>query len=348
MVQTLPQQSGPVTMLQSRSSAGQPGQQRGRPGSMVYRPAKVPIQPYAFTSTPSLGPAAQWPHEQATYLRTTPSITNMAPKHESPSVGRTQPFASVSMTNLTQTGSQVLSVQSFRDDSMLPSRPPSSPSRPRHQSGHMAGSPAQGTPTSKSTPDRYRRAGSRLYDAPISPQGLTMPSGSGMATVGHIHMAQPPVTIDRNKSGMRPNSFHATTATSVAVDDMHLYRQRVPEEIRRFRRRSMHTLESVDYPIPLNLQEPFGRKQKSQDVSRIQCGTEQYQAILQRNDVEQKLQRPSPLPSRSATASGGLSNTRDSTVRHSRHSSTDSAHSSPSNNNAASNHNSRPSSSVRT
>lgn len=53
----------------------------------------------------------------------------------------------------------------------------------------------------------------------------------------------------------RPHSFYGSVPVS-AVDDIHVYRQQSQEDAaRRFRRRSMHTLDSADYPKPLSPQE---------------------------------------------------------------------------------------------
>ncbi|KAJ2906861.1 hypothetical protein MKZ38_010359 [Zalerion maritima] len=338
LVQTLPQQSGSVTMLQSRTPSGQPSQQyqqqRVRPGPQTgYRPAAAPIQPYAFTSTPTLNSNSQWQYQQQQYAHlrsgSTPS-TSTTSSMESGSVGRSRHFASASMTNLPQTASPNIGGTGSRDDSALPPRA-------RLQSTYQTG-------TSKATPDRYRRPGPRYSDGMVTPQGSAIPSGSGMATAGHIYTSQPPVSVGKSR---RANSFYAGSSGTAAADDMQLYRHPASDEKRRYRRRSMHTLDSADYPSPLTPQELFAQANQPVEPARSQLALPQTQQQPRGDNSQQQSQRSSPSSSRPTTASTQLSSGNNSNSgdmpQHARHGSADSARSSKSNGNH-SNNNSRPSS----
>lgn len=359
LVQSLPQQSGPATMLQPRvSGQSSPHQaqhqlpqqaqtQRIRPAA-GYRPAASPIQPYAFTSTPSLGPS---PHLQ--HRRSSSTSSNSTSGLE---IGSNR-FASTSMTNLTQS-THPKPMIGARDDSVLPSQSRISPTSPHPQSFHIPGSSAQISHTqptlaSKSIPDRYRRVGLRHSDGMIASQGSAVSSGSSMATVGHIYAAPSPVLVGRHRIGNengnkgRPGSFAGKVVLG-AMDDMQVGRQRVPEEAKRFRRRSIHTLDSTDYPSPLTPQALFAQQVNSEKFSRPQP------AALQHQHVQPQLQpqKMSAISSRPITANPSVP-TGSPNSRHSHHDSADSARSSYSANDnigagSCSGSNSRPSSSVST
>ncbi len=276
LVQAYPQQSSTVTMLQTRpasasgmlqSTQAQAGQQHG--GSQqqkrnsfygtsgAYRGVSGPIQPYAFTSTPSLTPSAQWQQFRASSTPAVPTIQTFEN-------ARSRHPASSSMTNLPSTSAMGYPAGGgSRDDSALPGARRVTPT-PRPQSAYMAGSAAQvsfaqATPT-KTSPERYRRPVPRATDSTSVPQSQMQssapPSGSGMATIGHLYNNGRNVPDPRNRSrtpafASRPTSFYASMPGS-AADDIQLYRhQAQQDEVKRFRRRSMPTLDSADYPKPL-------------------------------------------------------------------------------------------------
>lgn len=242
-----------------------------------------------------------------------------------------------------------------RDDSVLPSQSRISPTSPHPQSFHIPGSSAQISHTqptlaSKSIPDRYRRVGLRHSDGMIASQGSAVSSGSSMATVGHIYAAPSPVLVGRHRIGNengnkgRPGSFAGKVVLG-AMDDMQVGRQRVPEEAKRFRRRSIHTLDSTDYPSPLTPQALFAQQVNSEKFSRPQP------AALQHQHVQPQLQpqKMSAISSRPITANPSVP-TGSPNSRHSHHDSADSARSSYSANDnigagSCSGSNSRPSSS---
>lgn len=247
LVQTYPQQPAPVAMLQTRPSSGSglqspshqyPGTQpqrnnfQGRSASGGAAPAyrnSGPIKPYAFTSTPSLNSTSQW--QQVGAPRPSPTSNRPAPRAPEP--------------NRMAMG---VGVTGSRDDSAIPQRRSISPAQ-RPQSSYMAStsstqlSLAQATPV-RAPPDRYRRPGLAQHGRSPSAQ----PSGSGMGSAGQLYTAPPIVPISP-RSSMPPGSRPSTMSGS-AVDDTQVYHPPSQDE-KRLRRRSMHTLDSADYPNPL-------------------------------------------------------------------------------------------------
>ncbi|KAI1340544.1 hypothetical protein F5Y15DRAFT_42728 [Xylariaceae sp. FL0016] len=252
LVQTYPQQSGTVTLLQMRpssatgimpagsqthpSQAYMGNQQRnsihglsGSVGGQGYRGSSAPVQPYAFTSTPSLANGGQWQAPQYGGYRM--------------SSGTTVPTMQQMTDARAQTGSTP---------------------RPQLNGANNQLTFAQ-VVAAKASPERYRRPAPRHTDS--SPaistaqqtqlQSSATPSGSGMATVVHLYnpraMPDRQNVIQRNTPVMlnRPHSAYG----SMAVDDMQLHRLTSEEEAKRFRRRSIHSINSSDYPKPLTPQD---------------------------------------------------------------------------------------------
>ncbi|WYZ40597.1 hypothetical protein EsH8_IV_000938 [Colletotrichum jinshuiense] len=269
LVQTYPQQTSIVTTLQSRSSVNMiPAQaqanqqymaaqqtQRNFSGSGIYRGSNAPIQPYAFTSTPSLNTTGQWQQYGGGY-RTASSPTvptqGMAQGHDA---NRSRHAGNSSMSSATYNHGMGTSKGGSRDDSAIPAARTISHA-PRPQSAYLAGNTAQQmnfaqTPAAKTTPDRYRRPALQQQ-----PRQASVPSGSGMATVSHLYNS--PGSNDQKSASVRgrnpsfqgrPNSYYG------AVDDMQLNHHHMAEDGVRLRRRSMHSLDSADYPKPLTPQE---------------------------------------------------------------------------------------------
>jgi hypothetical protein len=305
MVQTFPQQTGTATMLQTGPSSAtgmmpghsqspsQSGQQysqsnrnsfHGLPGSTGGQPSYRgisggPIQPYAFTSTPTLSNSGQWQSYGA--LR-----TGSAPSLPTGGSGRPQYHSSASMTNLHQTSksSSAMSQGMSRDDSALYSTS-------RQTSSQQMG--ASGQPTfaqvvsGRPAPDRYRRQPSRDHQSGVSfqPQnsGSAAPSGSGMSSVLHLYSArgpgQPPIPRNSATLAARPHSLYGYIP-GMAADDILVQRQPTEAELKRFRRRSMHSFDSSDYPNPLTPQE---LKKQSEEALRSR-----------KSSISDKPQKPSP------------------------------------------------------
>lgn len=288
LVQTYPQQSGTVTMLQTRSGSGsggmpsqpQSGQQYGSPRqhrnsfhgmpdvAATYRGSTAPIQPYAFTATPSLNPTGQWqpyPTFRASSSSAVPTVQSFDQHNAYP---RARHAANSSLPNLSSGGS--------RDDSALPlpgARRGSGTSRPQsaYFSSSTASSSAISPSSAKNQPDRYRRPAVR--NAESGPTGSAAPSGSGMASVGHLYN---PSTSNRERrpspsSQSRPTSFHAKMQGS--VDDMQLYRS--SDDAKRFRRRSMPALDTA--LLPKSLTPPDSRKPDGTSVDQSTKSTDKDQ-----------------------------------------------------------------------
>ncbi|KAK9417996.1 putative Protein BNI4 [Seiridium unicorne] len=266
---------------QSQSGAGQPyasnsqsqrnaypGLPSGVGGQTSYRGISAgPVQQYAFTSTPALGNGGQWQPYGALRTSSTPVLpTTQTVGSNAPSRPQYQTHAS--MTNLPS--SAKVSVQGMtRDDSSLPTG--------TRQSGMPASQPTFAQVASgKAAPERYRRAtprttvdtasshSSQSQTTPSvstsgSGSGSAMPSGSGMATVVHLYnprvMGQK-MAIPRNSATLaaRPHSLYGYVP-GMSADDMLIQRQPTEDELRRFRRRSMHSIDTSDFPNPLTPQE---------------------------------------------------------------------------------------------
>ena len=125
----------------------------------------------------------------------------------------------------------------------------------------------------KSSPDRYRRnhrraeTGGALKSTPSFQGGSAMPSGSGMATVGHLytHPTQTSstptlTTYPSYHNGPSPGSSkeHDSNASSrlASKDDMNVQRQSSSELAKRYRRRSISSLEAKDYAIEAQPTQP--------------------------------------------------------------------------------------------
>ncbi|KAF9874122.1 hypothetical protein CkaCkLH20_08494 [Colletotrichum karsti] len=234
----------------------------GMASTGVYRGSNAPVQPYAFTSTPSLNTTGQWQQYGNGYrTASSPAVpTQGMMQGQDGSRPRHTQSSSVSYTHNLGT-----SKGGSRDDSAIPAARTNSHA-PRPQSAYLAGST---TPQmtfaqaagAKTTPDRYRRPAPQQQQ----PRQTSAPSGSGMATVSHLYNApndQKSTSVrSRNaNSQARPNSHYG------AVDDRQL--NRPAEDSMRLRRRSMHSLDSADYPKPLTPQE-FSPPEESTRPDRV-------------------------------------------------------------------------------
>ncbi|KAL7627076.1 bud neck involved protein [Parahypoxylon ruwenzoriense] len=286
LVQAYPQQSGTVTLLQTRpnsSSAIMPGPSGTQPnqaymansqrngyhgvsggsigGPTVYRGnTTAPVQPYAFTATPSLANGGQWQQYGAYRSSNIPTMQMADPNSMAarPRYASNSPSTSGNNSNAQST----MAVGISQDDSRIMST-----SAPRPQLAPLNISPNQPTfaqvAAAKASPERYRRPSPRYTDSSPGvmqtpqPQGSAIPSGSGMATVVHLYnpraMPDQKARMVRSSAAVanRPHSAYG----SMAMDDMHLHRHGPEQETKRFRRRSIHSINSTDYPKPLTPQE---------------------------------------------------------------------------------------------
>ncbi|KAJ0292713.1 hypothetical protein Brms1b_000130 [Colletotrichum noveboracense] len=159
--------------------AAQQAQRNFSGASGVHRGSNAPIQPYAFTSTPSLNTTGQWQQYGNGYrTASSPAVPTqgMVQGHDG---NRSRHTGSSSVSYSHNMGT---SQGGSRDDSAIPAAR-TNPQAQRPQSAYLAGST---TPQmtfaqaagAKTTPDRYRRPALQQQQ----PRQTSAPSGSGMAT----------------------------------------------------------------------------------------------------------------------------------------------------------------------
>lgn len=219
------------------------GLQGGMGGQVVYRGSVGPVQPYAFTSTPSLNQTVQW-QPPASYHRASSAsaVPTMHSFDHSHNGGRSRYLASASMTNLPTTSTMGLSMGGSRDDLSIPG------TATRRTATTFT--PPQGQPA-KPSPERYRRPPPRNVDtsAPIQhglgqQPGSAPPSGSGMAGVNHLYNQQ--------SEQQRRNSFVGAIPGSMADEGVQFAGAfSAADAARRVRRRSLPALDSAEFNKPL-------------------------------------------------------------------------------------------------
>ncbi|KAI1822335.1 hypothetical protein F4861DRAFT_397973 [Xylaria intraflava] len=276
LVQTYPQQSGTVTLLQTRpgsatgimsgTSQGHSGQAYGNApkngyGSSGgigpqagYRSGTVaPIQPYAFTSTPSLASSAPPPQHG----------------YRASSSGSTAP----TLPTLSQL------VDSRTPPSTTTNRPPTNTTPTQPTFAQVA--------ASKASPERYRRPAPRQSDS--SPptvqsqqtQSPAIPASPGVPPAAQLYNPRP-VPRSQGATSNRPQSAYGALS-GATMDDMRLFRHHPEDEAKRYRRRSIHSINVPDYSNNNPLAPPaFARKAESfhadgLPASKKQVGTEKDQ-----------------------------------------------------------------------
>ncbi|SLM41356.1 hypothetical protein LPUS_12340 [Lasallia pustulata] len=268
-------------------------------GSYRGQISSSPLVPYAFASTPSLVNGAN-------PLRQNPTIPHLRPENRTssaPVLPHLYPNATGNTINsgrplYTMTGStstpslssalnpnMAFQQRSTKDDSSIPTEA-SAQVAPRPLSAIDLNSSLPSPASAKSMPDRYRRGNSRvqtsgptIHNHAVS-GGSAPPSGSGMATVGHLYSplsqsnTSPPMLSPSSTyrgspmtSSIDNHAFAAQTRQS-SVDDMSLYRQPSTEQAKRYRRRSASSLEAVEFTTQFidSQGQPFAASQKSLPV----------------------------------------------------------------------------------
>jgi hypothetical protein len=251
----------------------------------TYR-GQTPVAPYAFTSTPSLtkagGRIPQGPYlrnDQWTASAPVLPIIQTSEVGQPANHARYPATASVSTTSSSSSDLSTGTHQSgARDDSAITStarvatrvsRPQSTIITPVSASIHL--SPNTTTTSPKASPDRYRRPAHRRAETTgqmpnnlhANPSGSAKPSGSGMAAVSHLYVQPSQASNVHIGSGHQdqfpqipPFQFSSSNRTSIlqgsrilcaTVDDMQLNRQPAREEVSRYRRRSIHTVDMNDF-----------------------------------------------------------------------------------------------------
>ncbi|KAG9248268.1 hypothetical protein BJ878DRAFT_476617 [Calycina marina] len=289
LVQSYPQQSSTVTMLQTRptsaseilqaSSANTSHQyptsashkQRSSfhglsNGSSSYRgqPA-TPIAPYAFTATPNLTSLPVQKMHGGPHLRSDQRTTSAPAGYTGESLNRSRYPAPASISTTSSTSSSERSAMSqksgSKDDSSISSTSrlstTSLASRPQSTMFTQPSSNLDRS-SSKPTPDRYRRPNNRRVDSapvvhtatPVNVSNLpnvmqfygtnaAAPNSPNTNSPSGFKVQMPPLTKDS------PNSSSPTVG--VAADDLQINRHMSENQARRYRRRSIHTIEASNH-----------------------------------------------------------------------------------------------------
>lgn len=286
LVQGYPQQSSTATMLQTRPTsasgmlqaphAGMPyahaaSQKRhsmhALPGGVDgagYRGSSAPIQPYAFTATPSLHQGAPWQQYGSFRTNSAPVVPSLQTfEYSQPIASRPRYSASASLTNLPSTiATNSPTSVSSRDDLSIPGPGSRRFNTRSSQSSQASASSTQSSQSSfgqaasaRASPERYRRSALRGTEQTNSGSGQVAgrapatTSGAGRVAVGQNYGA-------RNMA--RFNRIVAPQSGS-AVDDMQFARVYPQDDSFRFRRRSMPALDSAGArPVlaPLTVKQP--------------------------------------------------------------------------------------------
>ena len=294
LVQSFPSPSSTITMLQARPSSSdafqsgsQSHQQHQRsptvPRNMYNTPvggmasgnyrghtSTAPVSPYAFTSTPvtSNGGNPLRQHPATPHLRQENRTTS------APVMSFTQPMVSSSATTsdrprlpAVSTAAPLDLAMGSKDDASIAS-PTAKQNTSRPLSSTELNSPSLPTPpsfpaTNKPSPDRYRRNNRRPETQGSStattttPAGSALPSGSGMATVGHLYNVPtqsssiPALSTyplyRRSQSPLSQSGSDGSSATLISSDDMNIHKPSTSEQAKRYRRRSISSLEAKEY-----------------------------------------------------------------------------------------------------
>lgn len=287
-------QAGPSSQQHQRSSPMPRNIYNASVGGMAagnYRGHTVvaPVAPYAFTSTPVLPNAANPLRQHPT----SPLLRHENRTSSAPSIPLTQHFVTPDPQNQSrQRPPASSSIYSSLDLSTVVPFPPKSGSKDDNAISMSNAKQNMGRPLSaidlnspslsngsspseaaKPLPERYRRNHRRTEkNGPPSvnnftPGGSAPPSGSGMATVGHLYTnplqssSTPSLTSYPAFRGSQPS--HAASEIAApprfsSLDDMNLPKQSMAEQAKRYRRKSVGTLDVRDHSSPeTNLHMPF-------------------------------------------------------------------------------------------
>ncbi len=264
------------------------------------------VAPYAFTSTPGLMDGANplrqnppTPHlRQENRTSSAPVIPPSQQKqngenfaHNKPRYPAPAPASSTPSSTSSDPPARGVHVIS-KDDTSIPStqRAVDLNTRPASMIGlNGAYSNTAGlsiNPPPKPSPDRYRRVNRRNEPTnsdtnihQVNPQGgSALPSGSGMATVGHLynhpsHANSSPSLQSHQGFGSSSTSQPSRQnpafvnggypqAKPASVDDMQAYRQPTTEQAKRYRRRSISSLDAAEVKgSVVEIQGPTGAQQ---------------------------------------------------------------------------------------
>ncbi|KAE8371182.1 hypothetical protein BDV26DRAFT_299026 [Aspergillus bertholletiae] len=281
LVQTIPQQSGTVSVLQTRpsSSSGaftpsQSSQQQNSrnstmswnsyntaSGSGSYRVGHQVVAPYAFTSTPNLSSSTNmsnrqsWsPHLRAEHRTSSaPSAPQLPPSPAHPGVNSR--FANHPAAGSVSTSSSNSSIQSYasKDDTAIPRQSRSSESPLRPLSTINLPSPPSpnfmniSSPTvSRPSPDRYRRGTRRPDGAGASQPAVTTTNTAGSGRpppTADDHLSQP--NAASGSKGPAEDASRKPGHNRVSSADESSRTDKQPELAKRYRRRSWGNMDNA-------------------------------------------------------------------------------------------------------
>ena len=242
-----------------------------------------PVSPYAFTGTPILQngqsqnplrqhPTGPLPPRLENRTNSAPSlpVTLQASQQSMPTSSRPRPpVITPSSTPLNASTVYQPQLQPSKDDSSI-STLSSKQSNTRLDLNPPTLPPATYATVAKSSPDRYRRNHRRAetsgaLTSNTTHVGSAMPSGSGMAAVGQLYThpnqtsSTPTLTSYPSYRGTQPsspiiNDYSSSVQPRLSKDDINLQRERQAQAdlAKRYRRRSISSLEAKDYAIPLS------------------------------------------------------------------------------------------------
>ncbi|KAJ5764820.1 hypothetical protein N7520_004379 [Penicillium odoratum] len=265
LVQTIPQQTGTIPVLQTRpsSSSGTFASPSHHPtrfqnmswsslnagNSGSYRPGHPAVAPYAFAPNPSHPPNAQQQRQSWTpHLRPEHRTYSAPTVHGSTSMA--QP-ANARVANPAAGSVSTSSNSSFnsyvsKDDSAIPSRQPRPDQPPRPLSTANLPTPVMTTSSpissAKPSPNRYRRSNQRSQSPAPTPAAST----------------SAPAADDQNNAAPAPRPVQRSNGHNryASVDDSSHAERPQLEPAKRYRRRSMGNMDPGSYPN-LQLQLPI-------------------------------------------------------------------------------------------
>lgn len=267
-----------------RNSIHGMGGAAGGSGSGYRGTAGPPTAPYAFTSTPQ--PQFMRTDQRSTSAPATPVLAMSSDHRNNGSRSRYPVAASVSTVSSASTNVSSVSQKSgSKDDSTIVGnrRMVNGAARPQSTvitsfSGDSL-APA-GTSSSKAQPDRYRRPNNRRADSSNSSNSIPsttqapVPAVLGQKSSNTMHSQGKGIPQGKTQDfSLQIPLFSAlsmdpSAAPRVTNDEMHLSKSKESDHARRYRRRSIHTIEADGYVPPPSLVSQ-GSRQSSSANGRI-------------------------------------------------------------------------------
>jgi hypothetical protein len=322
LVQSYPQQSSTITMLQTRPSSAsgilQTSSQAPSHNQYPINPSKrnsfhgmnnamgvsnyrghtsvAPIAPYAFTSTPGLAIPSQriqgGPHLRSDQRTSSAPIIPTLESGNATNRSRYPAAASVSTTSSSSSSdlSSLSQKSGSRDDSTISGTTQLASGNPRPHSTIVTSATQSLAPPAvssvKTSPDRYRRPNNRRAESSTNGQQTNTQASAVSSALPNVvqfygsstQQSTPPLNAQQGFNVQMPQlsrpplNFNPIMGTT--ADDMQLNRHKTQDQAKRYRRRSIHTIDAGDYthdgvkPLSAALQQQ-GSRQVSSASGRI-------------------------------------------------------------------------------